>query len=243
VQPSIESGTDSISPVDGARVESVRFGAPGGPVLEGRLAIPERASGGAVICHPHPRFSGSMSNALIPPIQRALVRAGWAALRFNFRGVGRSEGAYDRGRGELLDAHAALDLTARTVEGAPLAVVGWSFGALVGFAAAASDAHVVRYAGIAPPVSWSATGDLPIPTEDERRAFGKRALFVCGTNDPFCRAPGLRAWAAPIPGARVEVFDGQDHFFSTAVDELASEIARFITGAGDESEEPGDGPR
>ena len=73
-----------------------------GVALEGRLLRPAGPpAGAAVVCHPHPLMAGSMSSLLIPTIQRALAAAGWLALRFNFRGVGRSTGAFDRGLGEL----------------------------------------------------------------------------------------------------------------------------------------------
>src|SRR5881397_2599421 len=97
--------------------ETIMFTSSDGLRLEGRLATPEaEPSGGAIICHPHPQYGGSMSSKLVPAIQRALVAAGWAALRFNFRGVGRSEGSFDGGGGEVFDALGALARVREAVE-------------------------------------------------------------------------------------------------------------------------------
>lgn len=212
-------------------VESVRIRTRDGLALEGRLALPPAPRGGAIVCHPHPLYGGSMSSALVPAIQRALLSRGWAALRFNFRGVGRSEGAYGGGEGEGDDARAALGHVAAVVGDRPLAVCGWSFGALVGLAVAIDDARVTACALVAPPVSFSATGDLPPQPDPARLAsWDGRLLAVCGTEDPFCRPKRLAAWLA---GARAEVrvLEGADHFFTDARDDLASTVGNFVAGA------------
>src|SRR5687768_10977976 len=111
-----------------------------------------------------------MSSAMIPALQRGLIEAGLVALRFNFRGVGRSEGAYDGGRGETRDTLAAIERVRSVTGDAPLSVVGWSFGALIGLNAAVTAAGVGAFVAIAPPVSWSATGELPPEPAPERLA-------------------------------------------------------------------------
>jgi hypothetical protein len=212
------------------QVETVAFDTADGLRLEGRFARPHRPLGGAILCHPHPLYQGSMSSSIVPALQRALSAEEWASLRFNFRGVGRSEGVHAKGIGEKKDALAALDAVASRLEpGAPLAVAGWSFGALVGLAAAVSDPRVETYVAIAPPVTTTHDIELPpLPPGELLRAWGGRALAICGTEDPFCRPKGLEAWAAHIPDAKVEVMEGQSHFFSDALDELAARAARFI---------------
>ena len=92
-----------------------------------------------------------MSSKLIPAMQRAFLAAGWAALRFNFRGVGRSEGSYEGGVGEVSDVLAALDRLRMEITRAD-GVVGWSFGALVAMNGVAKDGPVESFVGIAPPV-------------------------------------------------------------------------------------------
>ena len=201
--------------------------------LEGRLAVPERTPprGAAIICHPHPQYGGSMSSKLVPAIQRTLVAAGWAVLRFNFRGVGRSEGTFGGGDGEALDALGAL-ARVREVIDAPAAVVGWSFGALVGLNAAARDGAVSSYAGVAPPVRRALTGKLALPQIADLDRWSARSLIVCGTEDPFCRRPNAEELARQLPPpVRVEVVDGADHFFSSHVDALCSVVVEFVTGA------------
>jgi len=172
-----------------------------------------------------------MSSVLIPAIQRALDAAGWACLRFNFRGVGDSQGTYDGGVGESLDAAAALDRIAIEAEGLPLAVAGWSFGSLVGLAAAVADSRVRAYAAVAPPVSLNVDVGPPAPSENQLRAFSGRVYAVCGTLDGFAGPDDVRAWACRIsPSARVEVFEGADHFFTNSRHELATAVAAHIAG-------------
>ena len=93
--------------------------------------------GTAVIAHPHPLFGGTMQNKVVQTLARAFVQSGWRAVRFNFRGVGASEGIYDEGRGEALDMQQVISQVAP--EG-PLALAGFSFGAFV-------TSHVVQALG------------------------------------------------------------------------------------------------
>ena len=86
----------------------------------------------ALIAHPHPLFGGTMDNKVVQTLARAFVQCGWTAVRFNFRGVGATEGAHDEGRGELKDLLSVIEQVAPAGEGAqPLALAGFSFGAIV----------------------------------------------------------------------------------------------------------------
>jgi alpha/beta superfamily hydrolase len=213
-------------------VEKVLFDTSDGVRLEGRLALPEQPSGAAVLCHPHPQYEGSMSSALIPLIQRALEASGWASLRFNFRGVRLSEGRYGKGIDEVKDVTAAMARASDAVPDRPLAVAGWSFGALVGLAAAVADARVRSYVGIAPPISVAPHMDLsPLPSPERLEGWDARVLGLCGTADDFCRPEDLRGWVKAVsPNGQSRVFPGADHFFSSAREELADEVAAFIAG-------------
>src|SRR5579862_9448930 len=82
----------------------------------------------AIVCHPHPLFGGSMHNKVVYQTAKTLHRFGLPVLRFNFRGVGLSEGAHDKGRGEVADAAAALNFLAAEYPGASLLAAGFSFG-------------------------------------------------------------------------------------------------------------------
>ena len=210
--------------------ETIMFTSADGVRLEGRLARPEtQPLGGAIICHPHPQYGGSMSSKLVPAMQRELVAAGWAVLRFNFRGVGRSEGSFDGGQGEAQDALGAI-ARVREIVASPFGVVGWSFGALVALNAVARDGDVAAYVGVAPPVRRALTGKLTLPEIADLDGWTARSLIVCGTEDPFCRPTEASELVQQLPPpARVEVVDGADHFFSEQVERLCLIVAGFVT--------------
>lgn len=170
----------------------------------------------AVLCHPHPVHGGTMATSVIPTLQRALVSRGWLALRFNFRGAGASEGAYDGGKGEVDDARAALDHVIGLAPGAPVAMLGWSFGALVALRAAVADPRVDIYVAGAPPVSVPAKIELPVmPSPEALARFRARVLGVCGTDDGFCHPNDLAQFIATIsPSGRTDITEGADHLFT-----------------------------
>lgn len=213
--------------------ENVLFDTSDGLRLEGRLSAPEDARGAAVLCHPHPLYGGSMSSAIIPALQRSLDAKGWASVRFNFRGVGRSEGTFGRGTAEVKDVAAALDLIRQRVPAGAdgrLAVAGWSFGALVGLAAATADEGVDSFVAIAPPVTVRHNTALPVlPPAERLSGWRARVLMVCGTEDEFCATGDLEPWAAEVkPEARIKIYPGEDHFFSKDKRAMTDDVAAFI---------------
>ncbi|MFY9587026.1 MAG: alpha/beta fold hydrolase [Actinomycetota bacterium] len=212
--------------------ETITFASADGLKLEGRLAIPDGVvpAGGAVVCHPHPQYGGTMSSRLVPAIQRALVNGGWVALRFNFRGVGRSEGSFEDGVGEVADVLGAFEVVRQAQDG-PIAAVGWSFGALIALNATAKDGEVGSFTGVAPPARRAFTGDMVMPPVADLDGWKARALIVCGDNDPVCRPKDAEALAAQIlPPAEVRVIQGADHFFTDREDELCRVVVSFVTG-------------
>ena len=213
-------------------IETIFFTSGDGLSLEGRIAVPDDGPprGGAILCHPHPQYGGSMSSKLIPSLQRAIVGGGWAALRFNFRGVGRSEGSFDGGAGEVQDVRGALERI-RAVTAEPTAVIGWSFGAMVALNAVAADPAVASFVAIGPPVRAAFQGTFELPNIAGLDRWKARSLFVCGTEDPFCRPEDLRALAGQVPSAEVRIVDGADHFFGDHLDELGSVVTTFIEGS------------
>src|SRR2546421_2198062 len=110
--------------------ESLSLHPEDGVVLEAELDTPESVRAGAVLCHPHPQYGGTMRSIVISALFDALPAHGVQTLRFNFRGVERSTGAFDEGRGERLDVRAGLRALADALPaGLPLVLAGWSFGA------------------------------------------------------------------------------------------------------------------
>ncbi|GAB4410487.1 MAG: Dot/Icm type IV secretion system effector CoxH3 [Anaerolineales bacterium] len=196
-----------------------------GPLLEGVLHLPEAAAprGGAVVCHPHPEYGGSMDVPLVVAIAKGLARAGWAALRFNFRGVGQSQGAYDEGRGEVEDVEAAAAYIRGhdAVRDGPLALVGYSFGAWVALEAAQRTGPVTAVAAVALPLWRMPEGwlhDLDVPK-----------LFVAGDRDTVCPVAELKAWAGGLSGlTEIAILTRADHYLAGREGQVADEVARFL---------------
>ena len=195
--------------------EAVRFGAPGGPPLDGVLARPPGATHGVVVCHPHPLYGGDMDNPVVLALAQACIDEGLATLRFDFRGVGRSGGAHDGGVGEREDVRAALDLLERRLQTAP-GIAGYSFGAVMAAAVAGSGHRLAGVALVAPPASTIArlTGVSPL-------------LVVAGSQDHVCSPAAMDAWRAALPEGSVVVLPGADHFFSGGLAPLRTTLAAW----------------
>src|SRR5262245_43350348 len=161
--------------------------------------------GTAVIAHPHPLFGGTMENKVVQTMARAFVQSGWRALRFNFRGVGGSQGVHDEGRGELEDM---LHILGSEVAQGPFALAGFSFGAFVAANAVARlwperPADKIVLVGTAA-ARFSVP---PVPPEAH-----ERTLVVHGEHDDTVPLAAVMDWARPqqLP---VTVVPGGGHFF------------------------------
>jgi len=178
----------------------------------------------AVVCHPHPLYGGTMHNKVAHRTASVLHALGAAVLRFNFRGVGRSAGAHDRGHGELEDARAALDFLRARYPGARRWAAGFSFGAWVAARLAAAEPDIGRLVLVAPPVgtaNFDVLARLEIPK-----------LVIQGTADVTCPPGRLRVqfpgWADPK--TLVEVA-GATHFFDRHLGDLAAALSGALSGA------------
>jgi uncharacterized protein len=189
-----------------------------GITLEGRWA-PGTAPGGAIITHPHPLFGGSMANNVVWTAVRALTARDMSALRFNFRGVGRSTGTYGGGLEEAADVAAALEFLQSRTPG-PHYVIGYSFGAAVAGRALLEGLAADGAIFIAPPIAFMDLSFLP-------RVPGLK-LIIVGDEDELCPLPNLRALlaASPEPPA-VQVIQGTDHFFGNGEAELFRVLRDF----------------
>ncbi len=200
--------------------ETFDFAGPAGRV-EGILNLPPegiRPVAGAVMCHAHPLHGGMMHYKVIFRAAKALQTQGAAVLRFNFRGVGRSEGAHDHGIGEQEDARAALSEVARRFPGLPLVLGGFSFGSAMAARVAVTDPRVKAVIVLGFPITRvSSTADLS-------RLLQPR-LFVQGSDDEFGPGTALRQVVDSLPGPkRLEVIEGADHFFTNRLDEVQAII-------------------
>jgi alpha/beta superfamily hydrolase len=168
----------------------------------------------AVVLHPHPQYGGDMDSHVVTTLCRTLAEAGATTLRFNFRGAGASEGAYDGGPGEAADARAAIDYVRGRAPGAALVLSGYSFGAAIA-AGIAADISAVALVLVSLPAQ--APGVLPA---------GVATLIVTGDADAIAPAEELRQLEAP--GRPVVVVDGVDHFWFPGADRLAAAVAGFL---------------
>jgi len=176
--------------------------------LDARLSIPEGAVTGVALCHPHPLYGGDMENPVVVRAAEVCGEAGLGTLRFNFRGVGASTGAFDEGRGEQDDLDAALDHLSGALRGhAKVAACGYSFGAAVA-ARVAMRRPLAGLALIGPPLAMPGLADL-----GNLAALDAPLLIVAGTADAYCRLDALEQLARTVPRATVRTVEGADHFF------------------------------
>jgi alpha/beta superfamily hydrolase len=199
--------------------ESFDFAGPAGR-LEAILMLPEAPpAAAAVVCHAHPLQGGMMHFKVVFRAAKALQSAGLAALRFNFRGVGRSEGAYDHGAGEQEDARAALFELQDRFPALPLVLGGFSFGSGVALRVAARDRRVRAVLAVGYPIALE-------PDRAHLEAITVPRLFVQGEQDPFGPGESLRVMAEALPPPReVVVIPGADHFFDGHLDALQGAVA------------------
>lgn len=199
------------------------------PVSHGQLEAilkephPAPLRGVALVLHPHPLHGGTMHNKVVYRAARALVDAGLATLRINFRGTGQSTGTHDAGRGERDDARAAIDYLEQRYPGQPITLAGFSFGARVGLETGVADSRVVRLVGLGTPVNMYDFSFL--------QECRKPVLFVHGSLDEFGDVNRLREIAARLPpeaGVRLEVIEGAGHFFEGHLDEMMRRIGDWM---------------
>ena len=174
--------------------------------LEGLLMLPEgQAPSAAVVCHPHPMYGGSMYNNVVEALLEAFWRRQFATLRFNFRGVGDSEGEYDGGEGELDDVREAVTFLAGKAAVESVMLAGYSFGASVSLRAGLTDPAVNRLVLVALPVA------LMTGASD---STSKPVLLVSGDRDSYSPVEPLQGLASTLGSrARLEILAGADHFF------------------------------
>ena len=189
-------------------------------VLRDDPASGANVRGTAVIAHPHPLFGGTMENKVVQTLARAFVQAGWTALRFNFRGVGASQGQHDEGRGETEDM---LSLISTQAAEGPLALAGFSFGSFVTTRAlqALWPARVIeKIVLVGTAASRFEVAVLPQEAHD-------LTLVVHGEADDTVPLASVMDWARP-QSLPVTVVPGGGHFFHGQLPLLKSLVARHL---------------
>ncbi|MCK5439651.1 MAG: alpha/beta hydrolase [Gemmatimonadetes bacterium] len=176
----------------------------------------------AIVCHPHPQHGGTMHNKVVYRAAKAFESAGYPTLRFNYRGVGRSEGLFDDGFGEADDVQAAINWLVTNRPGPDVVLCGFSFGAVVGLPIGAGDDRVTHLVGLGTP-----TGRFPF---DRLSDVTKPKLFIQGDNDEYGAVDSLRDKLKTVGQPwELVVIEGADHFFTHRLDELEQAIASRFT--------------
>jgi alpha/beta superfamily hydrolase len=200
------------------RIESLMLAGTAG-ALEALLEEPEEtpARALALVCHPHPLFGGTMHNKVVYRLARGLRRSGAAVLRFNFRGVGRSQGEHDHGLGEANDARVALDWLRARFPGVPYVLAGFSFGSRIILQLGCSSGDASRLIATGFP---TAHGD-----PEFLESCQSPKIFIQSTRDEFAPVPQMEALFERIAEPKQLVWiEAQDHFFQGGLDQLEETV-------------------
>jgi uncharacterized protein len=179
-----------------------------------------------LILHPHPQHGGTMNNRIVYSIYQTFVRRGFSTLRFNFRGVGRSQGSFDRGEGELSDAASALDwLQTYNPNAQACWIAGFSFGAWIGMQLLMRRPEIDGFIVLAPPANLYDFSFLaPCPSS---------GLILHGAQDTIVPGESVQKLVTKLSNQRdikidFRLIDGADHFFHDKGDKLAVHIDGYL---------------
>jgi hypothetical protein len=194
---------------------------PGGGEGHAATGVPANIRAAVVFGHPHPQFGGTMHTKGVYHATKGLARIGCAVLRFNFRGVGKSEGVWDEGRGEHDDFRAALDFVAERFPATPIWAAGMSFGSWVGLSVGAEDPRVSALIGVATPVNrW----DYAAVARSAKPKF-----FVHGELDEICGYREITAFYARCAEPKeLAIIDGSDHLFNGHASQVADAMEDLL---------------
>jgi uncharacterized protein len=189
----------------------------GSLTLEGRYAESGKGKG-VVISHPHPQMGGSMWNNVVETLVASFFRKGYSTLRFNFRGVGRSEGTYDSGNGEQEDLLAAAAYLANK-EKKDISLAGYSFGAWITIKILNRHQEYHDAVLVSPPVDF-----LEFDFSGCRHKIG---LMISGDQDQFSSPDSLAAIADQLE-TRLEIINGADHFYICKEQAIIDILDRYL---------------
>ena len=195
--------------------------------LEGRYQHGAEAGAPlALVLHPHPLYGGTMNNKIVYNMFHVFAKQGFSVLRFNFRGVGRSQGTYDHGQGELSDAASALDwMQSYNVNASQVWIAGFSFGAWIAMQLLMRRPEIARFVAISPPASLFDFAFLaPCPSS---------GLILQGTEDELVQETEVAKLAARLANQRDIKIDyrkiaGATHFYDGKLDELSGHVDHYV---------------
>jgi alpha/beta superfamily hydrolase len=207
-------------------MKKIRVSFPSGELfLEGVLAIPEGAGPfpAVIVCHPHPLYGGSMDNNVVYSLSEALTRASLASFKFNFRGVGVSQGEFGQGIGEQEDVEAAISFinTVKKVDSKRIGLAGYSAGAGFALPVGLNDVRIKALAAVSPP--------LPMFDFDFLKDCPKPKLFISGSRDNFTPADQFLEFCQNLTEPKeCESIEGADHFWWGYESSLAAKVTAFF---------------
>ena len=198
----------------------------GGLVLEGILAIPEGAGPfpAVIVCHPHPLYGGSMDNNVVNSLSGALTQTSLVSFKFNFRGVGGSQGEFDQGIGEQEDVKAAISFinTVKEVDSERIGLAGYSAGAGFAFPVGFNDDRIRALAAVSPPI--------PMFDFDFLENCPKPKLLISGSRDELIPIDQFLEFCQNLPEPKeCESIEGADHFWWGYESGLAAKVTAFFT--------------
>ena len=204
----------------------VIFNGPDGR-LEGRYHQSKKPGAPiAIVLHPHPLHGGNMNNRVVFIMFNNFVERGFSVLRFNFRGVGRSQGAFDNGVGELSDAAYAFDWMQQINSNSPFCWIGgYSFGALISMQLMMRRPEIEGFVSISPPAGTEDFSFLaPCPSS---------GLIIHGDKDTHVPLDVVKKLAQKLDGQKnisvnLSIVKGADHFYKDNMDNLSKEVASYL---------------
>jgi uncharacterized protein len=211
------------------KIESLFLAGPAGR-LEALLEEPDQSAIGiALVCHPHPQHGGTMHNKVVYRIAKGLRRSGHVVMRFNYRGVNLSEGAYAHGEGELDDARIALQVLTSRYPALPLTLAGFSFGSRIALRMGCAPDGIT--ADLNQPGARRVIA-VGFPTVYKDRSFLEGCtvprIFIQSTRDQYGPAEELQPLVEALPEPKQLIWiDAQDHFFAGALEQLEQSVIQL----------------
>jgi alpha/beta superfamily hydrolase len=194
--------------------------------LEGILAIPDGAGPfpAVIVCHPHPLYGGSMDNNVVYSLSETLTQASLASFKFNFRGVGGSQGEFSQGIGEQEDVEAAISFMSKVkeVDSKRIGLAGYSAGAGFALPVSFDDARIKALVAVSPPLSMFDFGFL--------KSCPKPKFLISGSRDNFTPADQFLEFCQSLPEPKeCESIEGADHFWWGYESRLSAKVTAFLT--------------